>query len=141
MAPTHAQATEFGELKVKACSMLRGQVRDEYAKARDGIDRHGRRWKWGADYYRNGGSDDEVWKDFLRQWDGEDKWNGYWRLTTLEGGCVYYIGPTTSFLDAMVAAGRELAGVDNIEDMLFCLREVVEGLEKGGIYVRWRSPA
>ncbi|CZR57861.1 uncharacterized protein PAC_07750 [Phialocephala subalpina] len=112
MVPTRIQTTEFGELKVKAYSMLRGQVQNEYAKARDGIDQHGRRWK-------------------------ENKWNGHWRLTRLEGGGVYYLRPAMGILDAMIAAGGVLGGVDDIEDILICLREVAEDLERGGIYVRW----
>jgi hypothetical protein len=134
MAPTQAQQEELDALKVELCSILRDQVQAAYA-AIDDLDEHGKKWKWGADYYKDGDGDDMVWADMIQQCK-EYKWVGKWRMSADQGN-EWWIGPCGTFYMELELTGGDLRDSKNIEGTLKVFRLVVKGFSRGGAFITW----
>jgi hypothetical protein len=59
---------------------------------------------------------------------------------TSDPGNSWWVGPCGSFHDHISPAGGKLGNVVDVEDAMSCFEWVVEGFEKGALFVTWREP-
>jgi hypothetical protein len=48
--------------------------------------------------------------------------------------------PCGSFYEHMSLARGELGNIIDAEDAIYCFELVIEGFDKGGLFVKWREP-